>query len=376
MIYILLGPEEGDKNTYMNEILRGLEKNCPGGEVNIYFGGEKEGEQMLSSLTVPSFFSSHQTAIIKHFENENKTDSLAKAIVEYLKDNASRDGSSDMIILSYEQTPSNFPDPISQIIQIKKSKGTQKKVKKEIEEILPLFDVKYFYELDDSKKRSRIVEYARKQGFTITGQAVSELLSAVDNNMKDLEMTLDSIIYFMRSSKKRNSSIDESVIESYTSRTKGETGYSLFKAVAEKDLEHSLLILDSIYLADQRNIVSAFNILNSQFRLLEACLKMKMEGKRENEIFSEVIPFTIYPGGRRKGVLYPSQSIFRIAMARYRIEEVESIILFLSEMDEEIKSSNGTLGRAFYELILYAIIKKGGKLTTLSLKAPDVVKSF
>lgn len=343
-IYILLGPEEGEKQNWLDREKKRILSEYPDAEMHAFFGGEDEGNMLSEVLSQSSLFSSFRFAVVKHFENAKKTDILYQAIADFMEEDAE---DAELVIISSETNLTSFP------------KQAQK-LKKE--------NVITFWELREDEKKNWIRGYCRKEGFVISQAAINEILDSVDNNTQEMKNLVSSIILFLRLSDKGKSTIDLEEIETYSSRTKGETGYTLFRAVAEGDLEHSLLIVSSILLYDQREMIPAFSVLSNQFRLLEACLKMRGERKSEAEIFKNVSYISTYASSKsRPGIFFKDQDTFRKGMKNYTLNEVQDIILYLASMDTEIKSASTEMARITYEEVIYHIVSEKGKLDSLQL---------
>lgn len=343
-IYILLGPEEGEKQNWLDRERKRILTEYPDAEMYSFFGGEDEGEMLSGVLSQSSLFSSFRFAVVKHFENAKKTDALTEAVAAFAKEDAE---DAELVILSSETNLTSFPKELQSL-------------KKD--------NVITFWELRDDEKKNWIRHYCRKEGFVISQPAIDEILSSVDNNTQEMKNLVSSIILFLRLSDKGKSTIDLEEIETYSARTKGETGYTLFKAIAEADLEHALLIVSSILLYDQREMVPAFSVLANQFRLLEACLSAKANRMSEAEIFKTVTYISTYSSGKsRPGIFFKDQDTFRKGMKNYSLSDVQNIILYLATMDSEIKGTATEMAKTVYEAIIYHIIVEKGNLKSLSL---------
>lgn len=345
-IYVLLGPEDGEKQNWLERERAKVLSQYPDAEMHAFFGGEDEGGLLAGVLSQSSLFSSFRFAVVKHFENTKKSDSLYSAIAEFAKEDAE---DAELVILSSETNLTSFPKEIQSL-------------KKE--------NVITFWELREEEKKNWIRSYCRKEGFVISQAAIAEILSSVDNNTQEMKNLVSSIILFLRLSDKGKSTIDLEEIETYAARTKGETGYTLFRAIAEGDLEHSLMIISSILLYDQRDVIPAFSVLSNMFRLLEECLKMKEERKSEAEIFKTVTYVSTYSSSRqRPGIFFKDQETFRKGMRNYTLQEVKDIILYLGKMDTEIKSAPTEIAKTVYESVIYHIVVEKGRKESLSLDA-------
>ena len=348
MIYLLLGPEEGEKSEWLNKEKERIKKEHPDVEISTFFGGDEDGSELANVLSQSSLFSSFRLVIIKHYENVKKTDAVSKVIENFALDNQE---DAEWIILSSEPSTSFLARVVGE-----KEKNTTLK----------------FWELDDDKKKSWIRLYAKKEGFLITNQAIDEILSSVENNTSEMKNLVSSIISFLRTGNSGRNTIDIDDIENYTTRVKGENGFTLFKAVADRNLEKSLLIVSSILLSDSRDAIPAFTVLINQFRLLEACLEMKGQNIPERDIFKNVSYVQTSASARKTvGIFFKDQDTFRRAMRNYSLFDTRAIILYASGMDSEIKSA-GDMLRITLENAIYNIIVNKGRKIEITLDAPGL----
>ena len=195
--------------------------------------------------------------------------------------------------------------------------------------------------------------------------------------MKNL---VGSITNFLKIQKSEDNTITLETIEAYSVRTKGENGYSLFRAIGEGNLEKALLSVSSILLNDSRDIIPALSVLATSFRRLEACIIMQKERKSEKEIFDTVTfvsPYPTRPGAKRNtGVGGREKDLYRKAMRIYTLEDTRRIISLLGYYDTVLKSSSTDLLKLYAENLIYTIIVDKGRETPLSLDPPSLEKNY
>ena len=113
MSYILLGPEEGDKNEWIRKKKAQVAKEHPDAEICTFFAGDDNGAALTALLGQSSLFSSYRLAILKMFENRGRTDGLVDAIVSFLK---SGQQDADLIIVTSEKSDARIPESIRKLI--------------------------------------------------------------------------------------------------------------------------------------------------------------------------------------------------------------------------------------------------------------------
>ena len=350
-VYILLGPEEGEKNNLIREKRQKVLASHPDAECYSFFAGDDDEVSYISAVSQSSLFSSWRFIVLKGFENIKKTDQVYLQTVEAVKS-----GQNDLtlILVSTETGTSSFDKALTS------AAGKE--------------NTRVFWELSESDKKSWIMKKAREEGFTITSDAVDEILSTVENNTEEMKSLLLSITNFLRIQGKRNS-IDRDDIEAYSTASKGENGYTLFRALGERDLDRALRIVDSILLNDPSSMLSAVTVCANQFRRIEEALKMREKRIPDARIFSELTSFTTYASSfkPRPGVSFKEKDLFLKTMRNYTLDEVKRIILLLGKADTDVKSASSDTLSLVCELLVYTIIAGKGSETPVSLDSGPLV---
>ena len=349
-IYILLGPEEGTKNNYIANIKSRVLSSYPDADCYSFFVGDDDSSSYESAVSQSSLFSSYRFIVLRGWENIKKSDSVYTQTIE-----AAKSGQTDLtlIITSTESSASSWDRSLTS------AAGKERTVT--------------FWELTEQQKKDWIADAVRKEKFTITRDAVDEILSTVENNTQEMKNLVLSITNFFTLKGEKNL-IEREDIEAYSTASKGENGYSLFRSLAECDLDRALRAVDSIILNDQRDVLGAITVCANQFRRIEEALKMKKRGVPEATIFKELSAFSTYSTYKTKnGVNFREADIFRKAMRNYTLEDVRRIILFLGQSDTAVKSASGDTLIVTVEMIVYTVIVGKGKETELSLSIDSLV---
>ena len=356
-VFLLLGPEEGEKAEFIKREKDKIRSLYPDFEDYVFFGGDEDGGGLSSALSQSSLFSSYRFVVLKHYENVKKTDETYSSLDDF-GSNAQDDCT--LIVTTTETSSANLPKALVSLA------GKENTI--------------VFWEMFDNEKRRWIREFSSKEGYRITEDAIDEILSSVDNNTQEMKSLVGSITNFLKIQKSENKTIDLETIEAYSVRTKGENGYSLFRAIGEGDLEKALLSVQSILLNDSRDMIPALSVLATSFRRLEACITMRNDRKSEKEIFDSVTfvsPYASRPGSKRNvGVGGREKDLYRKAMRIYSLEDTGRIISLLGRYDTIIKSSSTDLLKLYAEKLVYSIIVGRGKETPLSLDPPKMEKNY
>ena len=355
-VFLLLGPEEGEKSEFIKREKNKIRSLYPDAEDYVFFGGDEDGG-ISSALSQSSLFSSYRFVVLKHYENVKKTDETYSALSDF---GASPQDDCTLIVTTTETSSVNLPKSLVSVA------GKENTI--------------VFWEMFDNEKRRWIREFASKEGYRITEDAIDEILSSVDNNTQEMKNLVGSITNFLKIQKSEDNTITLETIEAYSVRTKGENGYSLFRAIGEGNLEKALLSVSSILLNDSRDIIPALSVLATSFRRLEACIIMQKERKSEKEIFDTVTfvsPYPTRPGAKRNtGVGGREKDLYRKAMRIYTLEDTRRIISLLGYYDTVLKSSSTDLLKLYAENLIYTIIVDKGRETPLSLDPPSLEKHY
>ncbi len=349
-IYILLGPEEGSKNNYIANVRKRVLSSHPDAECYSFFVGDDDASSYAAAVSQSSLFSSWRFIVLRGWENVKKTDMVYTQTIEAAK---SSQEDLTLIITSTDSSSSSWDRSLTS------AAGKEGTIT--------------FWELTEQQKKDWIFQAVSKERFTITRDAVDEILSTVENNTEEMKNLVLSITNFLRLKGEKNV-IERDDIEAYSTASKGENGYSLFRALAESDLDRALRAVDTIILNDQRDVLGAVTVCANQFRRVEEALRMKKRGIPEATIFKELNAFSTYSTFKTKsGVNFKEADIFRKAMRNYTLDDVMRIILFLGESDTAIKSASTDNLLITVEMIVYTVIVGKGKKTPLSLSIDSLV---
>lgn len=350
-VYILLGPEEGEKNNLIKKIKSSVLLSHPDAECYSFYASDDDEASFAAAISQSSLFSSYRFIVLRGFDEVKKNGLIYKSTLEALKENQS---DLTLIIVSPE---SSYKDYDSTIIN---AAGKE--------------NIRIFWELTEADKKRWIINKVREENFNITNDAVDEILSTVENNTEEMKNTVLLITNFLRLQGKK-STIEREDIESYATASKGENGFTLFRAVAECNLDKALRIVSSIILNNPSNLPGAVIAVTNQFRRVEEALKMRNDRMNDKAIFENLTAFSSYAQGKaRKGVTFKEADLFRTAMKNYTLEDTGRVILALGKADTTLKSAPQETLLSYTEMLIYSIIVNKGKENTLSLEPPEVEK--
>ena len=343
--YLLLGPEEGDKKEKLIEIKSTVKNEFPDLEEESYYASDDSASAILTSLRQPSLFSSHRLITINHLELAKKDSPLIKGLRSYVKESEE-----DVTLIMISSDSTSFF-----------SSDEEKKIEKSI-----------FYEEFDSKKIKWIRNTFRKNTFAVTEDAIEEIMSSVENNKAEMRNLIDLISSYYRGKDESKKVIDGEDVSAVITRQKGENGYTLFKAVAKRDLEEALMIIESIALNDPMRLIGTLSTLTGEFRISENALLLRQKGLSEKEIQKQAKAITT-SGYSQQGFNFRRKDGIFLALKNYTGEEIRRIIAYLIKSDSELKKA-GSDAKETFEDIVYTIIINGGKEKKADLYTPLEVK--
>ncbi|MCF0238618.1 MAG: hypothetical protein HUK24_08460, partial [Sphaerochaetaceae bacterium] len=166
--YILLGPETGLKEDFINE----LKKQIGPCDISKFYAFDDYEGELYAQLNNCDLFADHKLVILDEAQ-EIKTKDKIKLIADYV---ANPTDFATLIILSTELYIA------SEIMDAAQN---------------PKEQIRKFYELFDSDKIKWLNNYFTRNNFAIDQRACNAIIEKVDNNLKEFENTCSQMaIYF------------------------------------------------------------------------------------------------------------------------------------------------------------------------------------
>ncbi|MGN0906105.1 MAG: DNA polymerase III subunit delta [Bullifex sp.] len=347
--YILFGPEEGKKQDWLNEKKKAVLSAHPDLETVLLFTFETGPDELLDALQSASLFSSYRLVLLKNF-NDVKKGPLLNALIKALK---SDDDGTTLIITSEEVSQKRFPS-----------------------ELTALFDKDHlipFYEMRDDEKKYYVQNLFRRENFRITPDAVTLILSLVENNTLELRTFCYPVIDFFAKRSDRTISGDD--ISSFLAHTREETPSTLFAYMADGNLQGAVASADRMLMMKNDGGIGTVSALGKYFRVLEnlheLTLNMSLRDAFRQAGSLKTSPFDY------KGVFnLNDQQSYAKALKRYSPDDTDRIITLLEEADAEVRKSPQEMLKTTLETLLYTIIVSKGRKTSLTLERELMDDSF
>lgn len=315
-VFLLLGPEYGAKEEFVKNVKKTLTRaGGEGPETHTFYPFETPVNTVVSLLQNGSLFSSRKLVLLHKAETIKKKDDIS-------------------LLLDYCKHPS--PDATFLLL------SDEIRVDKKLEAAVGKNNKKIFWEMFENQKESWIVNFFKKKEMRIKPDAAQLILDLVENNTRDLQAACDRLASFLGPGK----TVTEADIEQFIYHSKEENIFTLFDALAERDITLSLEITEKILQSGEATPVQVLGGLSWQFRKLltysrfieehynpeEAFAKIKIRGKRVQQT---------YKNGRKK----------------YTPDKLEEIILLLSDYDASLREMRPDTHAILLSLFIYYAVK-------------------
>jgi DNA polymerase III subunit delta len=329
-VWLLTGPEEGEKAAFLQQLAAGLEKSHgEPPEVHRFYAFEAQVPEVVRCLRNQSLFARHRLVILGEAHRVKSDDEIA-ALAEYVK-NPAPDAT---LVLESSENPSEMNRKIAGDTR-RKAAG-----------IVPLDRQKVFWEMFDNQKPGWVVNFFRQRRIDVHSDAVESLLDMVENNTRDMRVECERLALFFGP----GASIDRESVERYISHSKEENVFTLFAAVAARDLGQSAEILEKILLSREteptqlasgllwqfRNLARLKRLLADNYEMTEACARLRITSRKNQKTYAD-------------------------AARAFSAVDAESVILCLAGFDERLRSFRSDLHPLLLRLMLYYIVQRAGQ---------------
>jgi DNA polymerase III subunit delta len=319
-LYLLLGPEEGEKDAFVERLIQRISKaigQAP--EIHRFYSFDSEIPEVLAVLRNGSLFSSYRVVLLRNAELLTKKRDLDQ-------------------LSAYAANPADQ----SSLVMFTEEIG---RIGKSLEKLVPRENKVIFWELFENQKMGWIGSFFKKREIRIDPRAVTLLLEMVENNTKELKDTCEKLSIFFG----KGSEIGYADVEKILYHSKDENVFTLFDRIASRDLDSSLEVLAKLLLSREADAVSLLAGLLFQVRRLKD-LKLLMEKRYSyEEAFA-----------RSRITSKRMQKTYSAALQRYTLGELQAIIRLIARFDYRVRSLGAVLHPNLLQLFLYYLVVKGG----------------
>lgn len=335
-VYILLGPEKGRKEDFINKIKSSV-MPC---EISKFYAFEEYEEEMFAQLNNNDLFAAHKLVILDEAQ-EIKTKDRIKPIVEYI----------------------NNPSDCATFIIV----SAELYINAEIMGAIPnqRENIVKFYELFESQKTEWLYDFFRRNDFSIQKDACDAIIEKVENNIQEFESVCSqmAICYKGIPGKK---TITYQDVEDFITHTKPENEFSLFSFAAKRKLDSSIECLHAImHTTDAAAVASTISSrLATYFRRALSIHRLMENGELLENAFK-----TKYLNSDRPVSMPKDKEIYKTAVTNYNAHDMERVLVTLAEYDVKIKEAGPAVQQTVIEKMLIDVIIHKGKHP----KKPDLL---
>lgn len=316
-VYLLLGPEEGERREFIRQLTKNLQKQFGEVELHRFYAFDASLADVLPLLRSGSLFGGHTLALM-HNAEELKKKEEADAFAAYCK-NPSETGT---LILTSDRPG----------------------IDKRLEKAVSRDQKRIFWEMFENQKQGWLINYARKRGVTLDPEAAELVLELVENNKLALAAEIDRLCLFFPER------IGAEDVETYIYHAKEENVFTLFGSLAEADFQGSLEILEKLLLSSEHHPVQLVAGLLWQSQNLLAIKSGEAAHRALEELFTQL-------NIRSKR----NQRIYATAAKRYSLEDCENIVLSLNDTDEQLRSTPSAMHPGVLRDLVYTIVVRKGR---------------
>ena len=336
-VYLLLGPETGEKGSRLKEIRNRLKTEFDADpEIYRFYPFETLNGEIFTALQNNSLFSEHRLVILS--QAELLQSQQVKELGEYLK---GTNDSATLVIISSET-----------------------RINQKIASLVPKENTTIFWEMFENRKAQWIRDLFSASDFSISGDAVEMLLELVENTTQELRATAIQLMQFVAS--EQRSHITDEDVERFIEHTRQESVFSLFEQIATGSYERALDILHTLIRSGDGDPILLLAGLLWQFRRLVSLEELLAEGHRWDDAVQQASVMGKTVAIRRKKDL----GIYGEAIKRYPLHQSRSIIATIGAYDILTRQMGTDMHSLLLERLLGRImVDKGAEppmLETLS----------
>lgn len=333
-VYLYTGPEFGQRNDAIDAVKKSLEQKFGDIDNHLFYLIETPFSQVMTILQSGTLFSNGVCVVCKNAELLKKKDDI-EMLSQWLE---SPSESSVLILVSDEVSVDN-----------------------KLDKLVPPENKKKFWEMYESDKLPWISTFFNKNGYSITQDAASLILSMVENNT--LALKNECSRFFVLFPKEHE--ITDEDVESVLIHTREENAFTLFNQIAkfsdspQKRFESGVEILQKIRLSKENNSVMIISGLASCFRKLVLWHSLCSGGYEPDD-------FTFKTKGFTSSTM---RKQYRSAAKIWTTGQATAILAILGSTDMEIRTGGSLLEDVLLQKMLYEIIiKKGAPISDATIQ--------
>lgn len=325
-IYLFTGPEAGEKNDAINAIRDESKKLNSSLDEYRYFAADVRVADVIAQLQNQSLFSSALFIVLRNAETI-KTKAEIELIANWAKE-------------------ASFSQNILILVSDEMS------VDKKLENAVPSGHRKIFWEMFENRKEQWLTSYFKKNGFSVTPDAVSQILEMVENNTESLKSECSRFFFCFE----KGYQITSSDVEKILTHNREESAFTLFESMCDKSknkkerFESAVEILNKIRLSRDSNAVAVIAGLTYCFRQLRNWNLLFADSKKPTDTQLKAAGFASKKNQER----------YKAASTIWTSGAVASILSLLASTDMNIRQEGSFFEDTRLTMLLHSIIIKEG----------------
>jgi DNA polymerase III subunit delta len=320
-VHLLLGPETGEKDAFLEELKQELAKRHKGeAETHRFYPFETDPNQVVALLRNGALFSAHRLVIYDQVEQLKRKDEVER-LVAYIQ----RPADDATLVL------------LSESIQIDKR----------LDRAIPKQAKRIFWEMFDNQKAGWVKRFFQQRDMRIEDDAAQMLLELVENNTRDLGRECGNLALFLGP----GHTVTEEDVESFMYHSKEENVFTLFDRMGSGDFEGSLEVLQKILRSGESGGVQLLAGLVWQFRRLRVFQRLRREQYSVQEACGKA-------GIRGKR----NQRTYTAAASHYMLPDLERIIVLMARYDALLRTVRAEVEPLLLQMFLYYCVVRKGEL--------------
>lgn len=323
-IWLLLGPEHGQKQDFLGEIRDKLTKQFKEApEVHKFYAFETPFSEILSLLQNGDLFAAHKLVIIQNADEYKKADN------DLIKGYAKKPAAESTLVLITDETKAEA-----------------------LTRVIPKDQTKIFWEMFESQKKGWVIHHFKEIGLGLSSDAAEFFLEMVDNSTDQIRLEAQKLLAFFE----RGANISVEDLETYLVHTKEENVFTLFERITEAEFSKALEVLKKILSSKETEGIGLLGGLTWQFKNLLAFQVKLRERMSTEEAFQAVKVF-----GKK------AQANLQAGARHYGLSDLQAILILTADFDQRLRQFRTEHHGLLMELYLYYVIVKKGR----AVEAPD-----
>ena len=324
-VWLLLGPEEGEKSVFLKATIAAATK-ASGGEPDVHraYPYDTNIVDLVARLRTGALFAAHRVLILGEVDAIRSQSDVA-VLADYCADPAP----DATLVLQSAELPGKIPSRLVRAV--------------------PKERQKIFWEMFENRQVDWVRTFFRKQGIAADGDVITFILDMVGGITQDLQQECGRLAqYFGEGARLR---LEE--VEGYLYHSREENVFTLFERLASRDAAGALEVLEKVLLSRQADPIAILAGLLWQVRTLHNLSAMTDEGFPPAEAFTR-----LKVRGKRQ------QRIYQEARGHYTTAEIEGLVVLIADTDRAVRTNRAELHRVLLQLLVFRATLGSRRLET------------